>query len=327
MRRQKSTRIAGGTHRAGLVLGGKIAGEARDDLRGLLGIGAHDRDHGGDLDSVMLGMPAIVVRHHRDGGVGDLGLARELGLRHGGHADHVVAEVAIGRGLRVGRKLRALHAHIGAARAERDLFGRRGGRDAALEKRADRVRHGDVGDAAAAEEGALAPVGPVHELVDEDEEPGIVLRLKGAAGGHRDQVGDAHALHGVDIGAIVDIRGRKPVPAPVAGQKDHLRCADAADPQHVGRLAPRRRDPLLPHLLQTRQVVHAGPADHAQDRSCHSRFPGTARCGRSMNVPSRSWAGKRAPHGTPFHLMDYGSWAASHVPRPRRRRSPRLSSS
>ena len=101
------------------------------------GIGADDRDDGGDVDGVVLRVPAIVVRHHRDGGVGDLGLAGELRLGHVGHADHVVAVLPVGRGFGMGRELRSLHADIGAAAREGDALGGRGVGDTLLQARAD----------------------------------------------------------------------------------------------------------------------------------------------------------------------------------------------
>ena len=69
-------------------------------------------------------VPAVEVRDHGDRGVGDLGLAGELGLRHRRHADHVVAERPCRSAIRrVGGELRPLHAHVGAALDEGDALG------------------------------------------------------------------------------------------------------------------------------------------------------------------------------------------------------------
>ena len=43
-------------------------------------------------------MPAVVIGHHGDDGVGEPGLARQFGHRHGGHADHIIAELLVGGG-------------------------------------------------------------------------------------------------------------------------------------------------------------------------------------------------------------------------------------
>src|SRR5271166_1436510 len=103
--------------------------------------------------------------------------------------------------------------------------------------------------AARAEEARLTQVGPVLELVDHHEYARIELAMKRAAGGKRYDVGDADALERVDIGAIVDARRRKPVAAAVACEKHGLRTADAAEPERVRRIAPRRRDRLLSNVL------------------------------------------------------------------------------
>jgi hypothetical protein len=67
------------------------------------------------------------------------------------------------------RELRPLHADISAAARDLDALRRSGLGEAFLEARSDRMGHGDMGNAALAEKGALAPEGPVHELVNKDE--------------------------------------------------------------------------------------------------------------------------------------------------------------
>ncbi len=112
-----------GSDRAGLMLGRKIQGDARHEARRLRGVLAGDRDHRGDVDGIVLGVPAIEVRHHGNRRVGDLGLAGEFGLRHRRHADHVVARPLVGQRFGIGRELRSLDAHVGPALAERRAFG------------------------------------------------------------------------------------------------------------------------------------------------------------------------------------------------------------
>ena len=65
------------------------------------------------------GMPAVEVGHHRDGRVVQLGLARELRLRHVGHADDAAAPGAVQLALRLGGELRAFHHQVGAAARHR----------------------------------------------------------------------------------------------------------------------------------------------------------------------------------------------------------------
>jgi hypothetical protein len=60
-------------------------------------------------------LPAIVVRDHRHRRVGDLCLARTLGLAEVRHADDVAAEFVVGERFGARAELRAFHVHISAA--------------------------------------------------------------------------------------------------------------------------------------------------------------------------------------------------------------------
>ena len=260
------------------------------------GVPLRDLDHGGDVDVVVLRVPAIVIRHHGDGGIGDLGLAGELGLRHGGHADHVVAEALVGERFGIGGELRPFDADIGAAAHDTGCFSA----SAAAAMRS--CSSGPTG--CAIDTCATQPL-PKNELSrlkvrstnwsTSTKRPGIELRLEGAAGRDGDQVGDACALHHVDIGAVVDVGREKAVAAPVAGQEDHLGLADAADPQHVGGLAPGRRDPLLAHVLEAGQVVDARPADDAENALVIPRFRPAQQAAPFVNMSLRA----RAESGSP----------------------------
>jgi len=107
------------------VLAREIGRKPRHQGFCLVGIGSEDRDDVLHRHSVMVGMPAIEVGHHRDRGVAELGLARELRLRQVGHADHGIAEPLVGHALGVARELRAFHADVGAAAHELDASSRR----------------------------------------------------------------------------------------------------------------------------------------------------------------------------------------------------------
>ena len=54
----------------GSMRGGKIPQEPGQQPLRLAGIGLQHRDDRGDIDMVVLGVPAIVIGHHGDGGVG-----------------------------------------------------------------------------------------------------------------------------------------------------------------------------------------------------------------------------------------------------------------
>src|SRR3954447_25986269 len=85
-----------GADRTGLMLAWKILCQTRHQALRLLRIrGQHPEDvlygHG-----VVVGMPAIEIRHHGNGCVANLRLAGEFCLRHVGHADHRIAEILVG---------------------------------------------------------------------------------------------------------------------------------------------------------------------------------------------------------------------------------------
>ena len=239
------------------MITGEIAQHAGDEAARLLRVLVDDLDDGGYVHRVVAGVPAVEIRHHGDGGVGDLGFAGQLGLGHGGHADHIETLRFIAEGLGLGGELRPLHADIGAALHAGDVFRPRRRMDARDEVGRDRMGHGHMGHAAIAEEAGGAAIGAVHILIDEHEGPRRQLRLEGATGGDGDEIGDARPLQGVDIGAVVDARGRESVAATVAGQEDGLRLANTAEAQGVGGLAPGGCDPFLAGDGEARQVVDA----------------------------------------------------------------------
>ena len=135
--------------------------------------------------------------------------------------------------------------------------------------RRHRMRHRDMGDAALAEERALALVGAVDELVDQHEGAGRQFLLERAAGRERDQIGDPCPLQDVDIGAVVDVGWRQPVSLVVARQKHDRQACDGAVADRRGGLAPRAPDRLVADVFQPRQIVDSGSADDAQNGIGH----------------------------------------------------------
>src|SRR5216684_7858593 len=242
---------------------------ARHQAFGLLGIGRQHLDDVLHRDGVVVGMPAIEIRHHGDSRVAELGFAGEFRLRHVGHADHRITVLLVGEAFGERRKLRAFHAHICAAAHNRYSlrFGGSGEMDAQTGRH--RMRHRHMGDAAFAEERAFAFVGAVDELIDQDEGAGRQFFLERAAGRQRHEIGNAGALEDVDIGPVVDVGGRQPVALVVTRQECHRKAGDLADAQRGGRLAPRARDRFLDDFFEARQIVDAGAADDAEHRSGH----------------------------------------------------------
>ena len=164
--------------------------------------------------------------------------------------------------------MRAFDADIGAAAR---MMIRSSARrvERARRLRADRMRHRDMGDEAGAEEAFLAREGAVDELVRHHEGAGRQFFLQRAAGRDRDHVGDADALQGVDIGAVVDRGRRLDMAAAVARQEDEVdaleRCRSAARrtarPTGFSRSASGRfRGP---------EFIDAAAADDAENRLGH----------------------------------------------------------
>ena len=148
------------------------------------------------------------------------------------------------------RELRAFDADVGPPVAAGDLFGLRRGDEPAAQERRDRMGHRDMRDAAVAEEAGLAPIGAILELVDHHEHAGIELAVERAAGRERDDVGDAGPLQRVDIGAIIDRRGREAMAPAMARQEHRLRVAHPPEAQRVGGIAPGGGDSLFPQILR-----------------------------------------------------------------------------
>ena len=80
---------------AAAITGFGISTQARHDMfHQTLGLVRVLQQHLDDLLNghvVVIRVPAVIVGDHGHGGVAQLGLARELGFGHVGHADHVAA--------------------------------------------------------------------------------------------------------------------------------------------------------------------------------------------------------------------------------------------
>ena len=162
-------------------------------------------------------------------------------------------------------ELRAFHHQIGAAARHRQAEAARRTLQRVPETRADRMRHRDMSDAAGAEEAFLAREAAVDELVDDHEMSRRQFLFQAADRGEREDVGDAEALHRVDIGAVVQPARRDFMAAAVAGQKHHLHAFEHAAEKFIRRRSPRRFHLLPARLGEALDLVQAGAADNADD--------------------------------------------------------------
>ncbi len=133
---------------------------------------AHHRDDGVDGHGLHALMPGIVVRGERQGRVGQLGFACELGLGQGSHSDHAHSPASIKVALGAGRELGALDADVRAVLVHRGTGPTSGARDPGREHGAHRIREGHVGHHVFREERADPPSGEVQVLIDHHEMPG-----------------------------------------------------------------------------------------------------------------------------------------------------------
>ncbi len=188
---------AGGAEAARLADGGD---QRLDQCAGLIGIGEQHFDHLIDRHRVMLGVPAVKIGHHGDGGVAKLGLAGQFGLGHIGHADHVAVPAAVEPALGQGAELRPLHRQVGAAAHMRHAQAGQGRLQVAAQARAHRVGHGHMGHAAGAEKAFLPRKGAVDELVGDDEGAGRQVGPQAAHGAERQHIGGAQCFECRDVG-------------------------------------------------------------------------------------------------------------------------------
>ena len=256
---------------ARLALRPKLGRHRHDQAAGIFRILMHHLHHGLDSHMLMGFVPAIIIGHHRDDGVRQLGLARELGFRHRGHADHAAVPGAIEKAFRAGGELRPFHADIGAAFGMIDaLFPRRQGQGAG-QTRADRMRHGKMRDKAGTEKTLLPRKGAVDELVRHHEGAGRQFRAQRAAGRDRDHVGDAHPFQGIDIGAVIDAARGLDMAAAMARQKHHIHAMKGSRQQLIRRLPPRAFHRLPAGIFQPRNFIDSGPADDSKHGFSHEK--------------------------------------------------------
>src|SRR3984957_11689692 len=218
---------------------------------------------------VVMRMPAVIIRHHRDGHIAKLGLARQLRFLQVGHADHVHAHPAIHIRFRSRRKLRPFHAQIGSAALAhhagllaRGLHHRRQFSTHRLGKR-------NVGHHAATEKRIHTMPRAIEKLIGNHKLQRFMLFLQRSHGRNRNDPLHPELFEPVNIRAKIQLAGQNAVPAPMPRQKRHL--APFQRPAHVGvRRRPKRR--LHPHLFHPAQPGHriqpAAP-DDPNLRLCH----------------------------------------------------------
>lgn len=208
-----------------VVVAGQLVEDGADEALGVDAVGAHVAHDHGDVDVVAAGRaaPAVVVGGHADHLVGQLGLARELGLGQGRHVDHAAAPGAVHVGLGAGGELGALHAYDGPSVVQSRslaLHGAGAGLDNGGQLGVEGVGEANVADEALLEEceGAHA-LCAVDDLVGDDKVHGLDMLLEGADGTEGDDAAHADVPQGGDVGARGHLMGRELVVGAVAREE------------------------------------------------------------------------------------------------------------
>src|SRR6185312_8757872 len=153
------------------------------------------------------------------------------------------------------------HADVSSAGLADDAFAGASVRDGLGDGRADGVSECDVSDEAFAEKRGDAAGGSIDKLVGDDEVRGLVLFLERADGGNREDALDAELLHGVDVGAEVQLRGEDAVAARVTSEEGDLAAFEFAENEGVAGFAEGGFDPLLVDGGKSGHGVEAAASD------------------------------------------------------------------
>ena len=242
-------------------------GGGAHDLRGQLGIGPQVADHHLHGDAVVIGVPAVVVGGHGEGGVGDLRLTGQASFGVIGHADHRAAPAAVEIRFGPRGEGRPLHAQIGAATVQcppgwHQAVGHI--RQQAAQPGAEGIRQGHMGHSPLTEKAQRALVGAVDELIGHHHVERAHRLLQGADGRRGEDPTHPQRAHGPDVGAVGHLRGQIGVMAAVPGQEDHLHAPQAAEPQAVGRWAEGCIQLQFLDVLQPLHGIEAAAAEHAK---------------------------------------------------------------
>ena len=217
----------------------------------------------------MIGVPAVVVGGHGQGGVGDLRFAGQASLGVVGHADHAAPPAAVEVRFRPGGKGWTLHAEVGAASVELAPLGHQAVGHVAQQPRqagAEGIRQGHMGHGPLTEKAQGTLMGAIDELIGHQHVQWSHAFMQGSHRGGREDPAHSQGAHGPDVGPIGHLGGCEGVVAAVAGQEHHLHAAKGSQAQAVGGLAEGGFDHQFLHILQTLHGVEAAAPQHPQPR-------------------------------------------------------------
>src|ERR1700761_5528284 len=100
-------------------------------------------------------------------------------------------------------------------------------------RRADRIAKRYMPHDSVPKKGGGALRGAVDELIGNHELGRLMLQLERTDSGDGDDPFHTQLLHGEDIGAEVDLRGKEVMAPAMAGQKNHLPSLQLAGNKHI----------------------------------------------------------------------------------------------
>ena len=121
---------------------------------------------------IMFGMPAVIVRDHRNARVAHLRFTGQFGFGNIGHPDNVAVQAPVHFRFGTSRKLGAFHRQIRSAQDGVDTDFLCGLMNEIRKAGASRMSHRHVSDTTASEERPFTGYRPVDVLIDDDEGAG-----------------------------------------------------------------------------------------------------------------------------------------------------------
>ena len=246
---------------------------ALDDGRGGSHIFVQDGDHLLHRHILFRLVPDVVVGDEAHGRIADLRLAAEFCLLQIGHPDDVYSPASVDAGLGPRRELWALHTKIGPPLVHRraDLGAR------AVEEFAQvgahRIGETHMGHQSVPEEGARPRLGPVKELIGDDDIERANLLPHAPHRRGRDDPLDIQGLEPIDVRPKVEFRGEQPVSATVASQEGDRVPVQAPEDVGIRGITERGRDPFLSEVGQALHVVQAASPNDADHGFRHFTLP------------------------------------------------------
>jgi hypothetical protein len=128
------------------------------------------------------------------------------------------------------------------------------------------MREGHVGHKSFTEKCRHPLPGAIHELIGDQKFSRPQFCLQGTYGAHGNYSLYAQQLHGVNIGAIINLAGQNSVPAAVARKERYPLPFQCSQDNGLGGIAERSSNFDLAWAGQSRHGIKPAPADNSDAR-------------------------------------------------------------